>query len=386
MRSRLCVVGRVILPCVALMCVLVSSADAIPPFWKEFESQFVAVNPNPKFVETATAAKCNVCHVKDQKKTERNAFGQQLSQLLDKKKDKANIAKIRAALAFVATIRPNPDDENGATFGALIAGGSLPGDASSGSAGGSVAENKPAASDEPQELTAAAKEAIAKIEELGGSVRPIALNDASLDVDFHLGGKELNDEGLALVTALPRVVHLHLKDTKITDEGLAQVGSIESLQRLHLEKTKITDQGLPHLKSLANLEYLNVYGTDITDAGLDVLAELKGLKKLYIWQTKVTIPGCNKLKAARPDLEVIPDLELEKKRAAEEVIRKAEEAKRKAEEEKKKAEEEKKKKEEEEKKKKEEEAKKKEEEDKKEADKKEEPKDKEKKEEPKADN
>jgi hypothetical protein len=146
---------------------------------------------------------------------------------------------------------------------------------------------------------------IAKINELGGAVRRVAQNDDSLEVDFHLGGKELTDDGLALVKELPKVVEVHLKDTKITDAGLAHLAGMKSLVRIHLEQTKITDAGLSHLAGLENLEYLNLYGTAITDAGLEHIKPLAKLKRLYLWQTQVTDEGVAKLKAALPELTVV---------------------------------------------------------------------------------
>ena len=212
------------------------------------------------------------------------------------------------------------------------------------------------------------EEIIDKIEEIGGTVREIAMNDDRRSVDFHLSGKSLNDDGLAYVKELSRVIHLHLKNTQISDKGLVHLKNMQSLKKLHLEETGITDAGLQHLQHLANLEWLNIYGTKVTDAGIDQLAAIPNLKKLYIWQTGITIPGFQKLKQSMPNAEIIPDLVKEKQRAEEEAKRKIEEEKRKAEEEKKKAEEEAKKKAEEEAKKKaEEEAKKKAEEGEKEA-------------------
>ena len=214
------------------------------------------------------------------------------------------------------------------------------------------------------EIAAARKEkekvVIEKIHELGGTVRDIAMDDDRKEVAFHLSGTELTDEGLLHVKDVSEVIHLQLRGTKITDAGLAHLSGMDSLVKLHLEKTAITDAGLAHLKGLEGLEYLNVYGTGVTDAATEYLKEIPNLKKLYIWQTKVTLPGFEKMQAALPDTEIIPDLVKEKQRAEEEAIRKEEEAKKKAEEEKKKAEEEAKKKAEEEAKKKaEEEAKKK---------------------------
>jgi hypothetical protein len=163
------------------------------------------------------------------------------------------------------------------------------------------AEDK--AASEP--LSPEANEAVKKITELGGAIRKVAQNDDSLEVDFHLGGKALTDDGLALVKKLPKVVEVHLKDTQITDAGLEHLSGMKSLLRLHLELTKISDAALAHLAGLENLEYLNIYGTGITDAGLEHLKGLAKLKKLYVWQTKVSDDGIKKLKESLPNVEVV---------------------------------------------------------------------------------
>ena len=202
-------------------------------------------------------------------------------------------------------------------------------------------------------------EAVEKIREIGGTVREIAMNDDRKEVDFHLSGKSLTDDGLAQVKYIENLIDLHLKDTQITDGGLSHLKGMPSLTKLHLEETAITDDGLVYLKDIPNLEWLNIYGTQVTDAGIDHLKSLSKLKKLYIWKTKITIPGFQRLKRELPDTDIIPDLVKEKERAEKEAKRKAAEEKKKAEEAKKKKEEEDKKKAEEAKKKKEEEDKKK---------------------------
>ena len=197
------------------------------------------------------------------------------------------------------------------------------------------------------ELYAQEGEAIEKIEEIGGTVREIALNDDRKEVDFHLSGKELTDEGLSYVRYIEKMITLHLKHTKVTDAGMIHLSGLPSLEKLHLEETALTDAGLEHLKDIPNLSWLNIYGTEVTDAGIEQLKHLTNLKKLYIWQTKITIPGFQELQAAMPNTTIIPDLVQEKQRTEDEAKRKAEEEKKKAEEEKKKAEEEKQKAEEE---------------------------------------
>jgi len=73
-------------------------------------------------VETA---KCNLCH-KGKEKKDRNAYGEALAELLDKKEDAKNVDKIRKALETVAA-KASPD--GGPTFGELIKAGKLPGGA-----------------------------------------------------------------------------------------------------------------------------------------------------------------------------------------------------------------------------------------------------------------
>ena len=111
-------------------------------------------------------------------------------------------------------------------------------------------------------------------------------------------------------------MHLNLRGTDVTDAGLDTVGKLKSLVRLHLERTKITDAGLAHLKGLTNLEYLNLYGTGVTDGGLEQLTGLKKLKKLYVWETKASQGEINKLKGLIAGIEIVPDPELDMRRAA----------------------------------------------------------------------
>ena len=175
------------------------------------------------------------------------------------------------------------------------------------------------------EYSAADKAAVEKIRESGGAVLEVAQNDNRLNVAFHLSIEEIGNEQLVLVKDLDFIVSLNMRGTAVDDQGVANLGGCSGLQRLHLEKTKVTDAAIKHLASLSGLEYLNIYGTAVTDAAIDDIAALKGLKKVFIWETKITIDGVAKLKEKRPDLQIIPDLVVEKVKAAAEVKRKAEE-------------------------------------------------------------
>jgi hypothetical protein len=102
-------------------------AFAIKEFFDEFKAVYVKpdsgdANEKALAAEVETA-KCNVCHAGSNKK-ERNAYGNALADLLDKKEDKKDTAKIRGALEKVAAM---PSGDGKPTFGELIKQGKLPG-------------------------------------------------------------------------------------------------------------------------------------------------------------------------------------------------------------------------------------------------------------------
>jgi squalene-hopene/tetraprenyl-beta-curcumene cyclase len=82
------------------------------------------------FVATVRQAKCNLCHLGNNKK-DRNTYGAELAKLLDHREDKSNREKIRDALEQVAGLRSVAGDEKAKTFGQLIASRKLPGAESS---------------------------------------------------------------------------------------------------------------------------------------------------------------------------------------------------------------------------------------------------------------
>ena len=154
--------------------------------------------------------------------------------------------------------------------------------------------------------------AVAAIRKIGGSVRPMRSSREEWEVDFHLRGRELTDEGLVLVAALTNVVSLDLRETKITCAGLVHLKGLTKLRRLHLERTKVGDEGIANLAGLINLEYLNLYKTNITDKSLRRMTGLKKLRRLYVWQTGVTDEGVAKLEKALPELKIVRGVDLSK--------------------------------------------------------------------------
>ena len=152
--------------------------------------------------------------------------------------------------------------------------------------------------------------AIAQLETLGISARPIAMNVGWREASFHLLGTNVTDTTLAPLKNILGLVDLNLGGTKVTDGGLSSIQGLTNLTRLHLEKTGITDAGLAQLKDLKSLTYLNLYGTPITDAGLENLKSLANLKNIYLWQTKVSDAGVTNLQKALPKLDISRGWEL----------------------------------------------------------------------------
>ncbi len=125
--------GKVLLAggvaCAATLWVGAESAFAIPQFKKQFDAMYVDEDSDDPakqaLAEAAKEAKCDICHMGRNKKM-RNPYGEQLSELLDKKEDKNNKEKIDEALETVAEIKVDPDDENSPTYGQLLDEGKLP--------------------------------------------------------------------------------------------------------------------------------------------------------------------------------------------------------------------------------------------------------------------
>lgn len=148
-------------------------------------------------------------------------------------------------------------------------------------------------------------EAVAALREQGLVVLPLADEVPFVQVQATNLTEAFGDTLLASLRDVgAQVTWLDLGRTAVTDAGLVVLADLPHLTRLHLERTAITDAALDHLRGLAYLEYLNLYGTAVTDAGLAVLAELPELKTVYLWQTDVTPAGVQRLRDARPDLEI----------------------------------------------------------------------------------
>lgn len=142
--------------------VCIQPAEAIDPFWKQFQARYVKAEPKTDeekaFAEAASdknmdTGKCWICHVKGKSKKVRNNYGQELAKLLDKKKFTAGRLKrekeatekeIQEAFDKVAKLHIDPADDKSELYGDRIAAGKVPGDQK-------VAGAEPGAEDEPAE-------------------------------------------------------------------------------------------------------------------------------------------------------------------------------------------------------------------------------------------
>jgi hypothetical protein len=152
--------------------------------------------------------------------------------------------------------------------------------------------------------TAGEAAAVSKLEALGVTVRPIAMNVNWREANFHTQGTNINDAMVAPLKDVLTLVELNLAGTRVTDTGLQSLSGLTNLVTLHLEHTKVSDTGLAQLKNLGHLVYLNLYDTPVTDKGLEELKGLSTLKHLYLWETKVTDQGAADLQKALPNLQI----------------------------------------------------------------------------------
>lgn len=107
----------------------INSARAIAPFKKEFDNMYVkpdGTDAEKSLATAAAAAKCDICHVGENKK-KRNAYGDALDKLLDKKTDAKDVKKIQDSLKAVEAEHSDPKDPKSPTFGEQIKAGKLPG-------------------------------------------------------------------------------------------------------------------------------------------------------------------------------------------------------------------------------------------------------------------
>lgn len=113
-----------------------SSANAILTFRKEFEARYNVKDPQTPeetaLAEKVAVAKCFVCHVEGaESKEARNAYGEELSKLLDKddfslERRKAEPEKVKEEIQKALEAVEAVEVDGGETYGARIKAGNLP--------------------------------------------------------------------------------------------------------------------------------------------------------------------------------------------------------------------------------------------------------------------
>lgn len=118
-----------ILPTLILGIGLAKPCFAVLQFQKEFYEIYnidKKAEEKTDFAKAVLEAKCYLCHQGKKSKKNRNCYGQEMSKLLDAKKDKKDKEKIAAAIQKVAKLHTDPKDEKSPTYGDLIKAGKLP--------------------------------------------------------------------------------------------------------------------------------------------------------------------------------------------------------------------------------------------------------------------
>jgi len=177
-----------------------------------------------------------------------------------------------------------------------------------------VAKTEKPASSEPAKLpdvksSPAELKAIAKLDTMGISVRPIAQNCNWHEANLR-GYTNAADGVLTQLKDVTTLMELNLSGTKFSDTSTANLKPLVNLTHLHLEHASITDSGLANVQDMVHLTYLNLFDTSITDAGLEHLTGLTNLLNLHLWETKVTDAGVAKLQKALPKCSIIRGVEL----------------------------------------------------------------------------
>lgn len=104
-------------------------AAAVIQFYKVYEKEYLENHPDKAYAAAVKKAsdRCYVCHQGRKSKKNHNEFGKHLVELLDRKKDMKNEAKIKDSIAKVMAMHVDANDEKSETFGDRVKGSEWPG-------------------------------------------------------------------------------------------------------------------------------------------------------------------------------------------------------------------------------------------------------------------
>jgi Leucine-rich repeat (LRR) protein len=112
-------------------------------------------------------------------------------------------------------------------------------------------------------------------------------------------------DGIAKLARLTGLTYLELREIKkVRDESFAELGTLTAMKELNLEATRISSESVPTILKMSQLERLHLAGTQLDDAGFTQLAQLPALKYLDISNCEVSAETVEKLRAAKPTLEL----------------------------------------------------------------------------------
>jgi Leucine-rich repeat (LRR) protein len=89
-------------------------------------------------------------------------------------------------------------------------------------------------------------------------------------------------------------------------DGLGKLAALRKLERLDLSRTPVNASGLRELTGLTQLRELRLASArNVDDSAVPVLIEWKSLRVVVLDGTGITVDGIARLRAARPDLQVV---------------------------------------------------------------------------------
>jgi hypothetical protein len=111
-------------------------------------------------------------------------------------------------------------------------------------------------------------------------------------------------EPMYKVDADGRVTRLRMPRRHLPPEVFTEINKLTELVGLDLYGASVSDEGLARLTELRKLRNLGLGGTPISDKALVHIEKLQSLQYLWLPKNRVTKAGVEKLKTARPDLNV----------------------------------------------------------------------------------
>lgn len=150
------------------------------------------------------------------------------------------------------------------------------------------------------------------------SLRHLTLDESQFsDVDFsHLRSLDrleylslstcqgIDHNCLKQLTFLRGLRFLNLSGNHLELRDLETLGRMVQLDTLMLSNSEIDSVGLRHLQSLQDIRVLVLYNTDVDDRAIETLISMPKLREVDISDTSVTEAGRNRLRMARPDIEI----------------------------------------------------------------------------------